>query len=220
MAITIGKGKALVNVEERTIKFPNGNVCPLSDEECYDADYGNMFWKLPSPQCDGPGSEKSLVYEVQWTLVTDYTTFPHTEFVQVNHDFQILLSDRTENICGYHSGLTEHPSLFVTLLPSNGPDFSKLVYSFRLIKVEVTKLFDLFSLDRCKVHNRISQHMLTLAVLSPVKFSFIYGGPGYTAVTRGEVVYLDRCNPVPVVPDLEVEACYNELPATTINQCL
>lgn len=31
---------------------------------------------------------------------------------------------------------------------------------------------------------------MTLAMLSPKKFAYTYGGQGYTSITRGEVVYL------------------------------
>lgn len=79
------------------------------------------------------------------------------------------------------------------------------MYSFQHVKQEVSKLFDLFNFDRCKVHNRISQSMMS--------FAYSYGGPGHTAVTRGEVVYLA----VPVIPDLSNTGCCKELPVTYNN---
>lgn len=233
------KGKALLNVEENLVKFPNGNTCKYQDETCYDADYGYIFWSIVKPQCSGVESEKHLVYSGKGQLITDFSADPVSQYVQVNHngyDFQILLLSRVEYICGYRSHHTEHPSLFATILPSDGPAFgikrkipavdvslmnfvnSKLVYSFRHTQKEVTRLYEMFNQDRCKIHNRVTQNLMTLAVLSPPEFAFAYGGAGYTAVTRGEVVYLARCKPVPVLPNLSSVGCYNELPVTMNNQ--
>lgn len=233
LVIILSKGTAMVLVEENQIRFPNGKTCRLSDDTCFDADYGEVFWTTLKPLCDGPESEKSLVYEGRATLVTDHTGNKTVQYVQVNYggyDFQVLLEEKHEMICGYRSLHTEHPSLFVTFLSTTGPTFplkrkmtsvdvsllnfvnSKLVYSFRHVKQEVSRLFDLFNMDRCHAHNRITQNMMSLALLPPQEFAYMYGGPRYSAVTRGEVVYLAKCRPVPVVPDLEEEGCFNELP--------
>lgn len=58
LIITLPKGTALVAVEEKQIRFPNGNSCQLSDETCFDADYGEVFWTTPKPTCEGPEFEK------------------------------------------------------------------------------------------------------------------------------------------------------------------
>lgn len=152
------------------------------------------------------------------------------------YDFQVLLKNRQEMICGYRSYYTEHPNLFVTLLSSQGPKFplrrqvtavdvsllnfvnSKLVYSFRHIRQEVSKLFDLFNHDRCQAHNRITQNLLSIALLSPQEFAYTYGGPGHTAIARGEVIYLAKCRPVAVIPDLNFTGCHNELPVVYNNE--
>lgn len=44
-------GKAMIDVEEKLIRFPNGNTCAYQDEHCFDSDYGNMFWSVALPQC-------------------------------------------------------------------------------------------------------------------------------------------------------------------------
>lgn len=238
LIITLSTGVGMVMVEENQIRFPNGKSCKLSDNNCFDSDYGEVFWSTPTPSCEGPESEKSLVYEGRATLVTDHTGNKTVQYVQVNYggyDFQVLLDDRNEMVCGYRSSYTEHPSLFVTFLSQTGPVFplkrrvtsvdvsllnfvnSKLVYSFRHVKQEVNRLFELFNQDRCNAHNRITQNMMSLALLSPQEFAYMYGGPGYSAVTRGEVVYLAKCRPVPVIPDLEEEGCFNELPVVYNN---
>lgn len=241
LLITISSGVAIVAVEEKLMKLPNGNNCPLGIENCFDADYGDVFWRVPVPSCNDAESEKSLVYEGPGTLVHDMTGVDTISYVHVHYggyDFQVLLDKRQEMICGYRSFYTEHPRLFITILSPTGPRFplqrrvtavdvsllsfvnSKLVYSFRHISQEVTRLFDLFNHDRCQAHNRITQNLLSIAVLSPQEFAYTYGGPGHTAVTRGEVIYLAKCKPVSVLPDLNTTGCYNELPVTHNNSTL
>lgn len=171
LTITISSGTSIVSIEESLIKFPNGKNCRLQDESCFDADYGDVFWNVPTPSCEESESEKSLVYEGPGTLVRDVNGNTTVEYIHVHYsgyDFQVLLQSRQELICGYRSFYTEHPSLFVTLLSTSGPKFplkrkvtavdvsllnfvnSKLVYSFRHVKQEVSRLFDLFNHDRCQ----------------------------------------------------------------------
>nr|AWW13462.1 putative glycoprotein [Aedes anphevirus] len=241
LTITISTGTSIVSVEESQIRFPNGKSCKLQEESCFDADYGDVFWSVPTPSCDESESEKSLVYEGPGMLVRDVNGNSTVEYIHVHYsgyDFQVLLQSRQELICGYRSFYTEHPRLFVTLLSVNGPKFplkrrvtavdvsllnfvnSKLVYSFRHIKQEVSRLFDLFNQDRCQSHNRVTQNLLSIALLSPQEFAYTYGGPGHTAVSRGEVIYLAQCRPVAVVPDLNVTGCYNELPVVYNNETM
>uniref|UniRef100_A0AB38ZNL6 Glycoprotein n=1 Tax=Xinmoviridae sp. TaxID=2809225 RepID=A0AB38ZNL6_9MONO len=241
VTIVIGIGTAIVDIEEKTIKFPTGASCRYTEESCFDATLGDVFWRVPRPDCGASELSRSLVYEGSGTLVIDHSSSPPLEYVQVNHggyDFQILLSEKQEYICGYRSRLTEHPNLFFTPLQKDGPAFgvrtqvskydvslmnyvnSKLVYSYRHIKQEVTKLYETFYQDRCKVHNRITQNLLSLAVLSPAEFSFTYAGPGHTSVVRGEVVYLAKCEAVSVLPDISDPLCYNELPVIHNNKTM
>nr|QRW42749.1 MAG: glycoprotein [Gordis virus] len=238
-SITTSSGTALVDVESDTIKFPGGAVCRYSDENCFSADLGYLFWDKPRPKCNDQ-KEKSLIYSGIANLVTvvDETT---QKFVQVTHDgydFQILLSERTEYICGYRSYHTEHPNLYVTILNIDNPFLdlerrvtpldvnllnyvnSKIVYSVRHINQEVDRLFSVFQRDRCESHNRITENMMTLAILSPIEFAYMYGGQGYTAVRRGEVIYLARCSPVVVEINMEESRCFNELPVSYENRTM
>lgn len=87
-------------------------VCLLGD-----ADYGDIFWSLPLPSCDGPESEKSLIYDGPAILVADNTGSEVVEYIHVNYggyDFQVLLQNDREIVCDYTSRLTEHPRLFIT----------------------------------------------------------------------------------------------------------
>lgn len=229
ITIKYSKGMGVVDVEEKTITVGSTKF-PLDLEQAFDAESGYIFWSIPVPDCSGP-SPKSIVYEGYAENVYDRTN--GHQFIQVTHsgyDFQILLENRSTYICGLLSHYTEHPKLFVTFLSNDQPLMdiknkvgprdvnmlnyvnSKIVYSFRHVRASVLELFRMFKQDRCKTNNRITQNLMTLALLSPKEFAFAYGGPGYTAVTRGEVVYLAKCTPVIVFPDRSQKGCFNELP--------
>lgn len=234
ITIKYSKGTAIVDVEEKTITV--GSVkFPLTQEEAFDAESGYVFWNVPVPDCSGK-DPKSLVYEGYAESVLDKSN--GHQFIQVTHsgyDFQILLENRSTYICGLLSHYTEHPKLFVTFLSENQPSMnivskvgprdvnmlnyinSKIVYSFRHVRASVLELYRLFKQDRCKTNNRITQNLMTLALLSPKEFAFAYGGPGFTAVTRGEVVYVAKCTPVVVFPDRYQSGCFNELPVSYKN---
>lgn len=112
---------------------------------------------------------------------------------------------------------SEHPSLFVTIIPHDGPMFpnldritgvnvdlvsyinSKVVFTMRHMKAQVDRLFSIFHQERCMMQSRITQNLQTLALLSPREFAYQYfGRPGHRAVARGETIYVARCKAVSV----------------------
>nr|UUG74113.1 MAG: glycoprotein [XiangYun mono-chu-like virus 8] len=229
------KGSGRMDVERKLLLMPNGMQCTIEAESCELADYGQVFWKQPTPTCKSEVDEQSLVYKGPATLITNHDT--NDKFVHVSfsgHHFQIKLEQRSTYVCGFRSYYTEHPKLFITLLDNSFPDFplrevtgtdvnmmnyinSKLVYSLRHVKDQVMDLYRLFEHERCLMQNRITSNLLTLAILSPVEFAYQYfGEPGYTAVVRGEVVHIARCVPVPVVPK-HLDLCYDEMPVVYNN---
>ena len=157
-----------------------------------------------------------------------------TQYVHVNqgdYDFQVKLGKPGTSICGFNSFSTEHPRLFVTIVPQNSPEFpmvkpvgsedvnllnyinSKFVYVMRHTKQEVDRLFRLFEQERGHMQNRITENLMTLALISPKEFAYQYfKSPGYTAVVRGEVVHVAKCREVAVMPRVLTDECYNELP--------
>lgn len=230
------RGTGRLAVEQKMLILPNGVQCGISLESCELADYGQVFWQQPTPQCKSEVGEQSLVYKGPATLITNTNTseaFVHVSFS--GHHFQIKLEKRFTYICGFKSSFTEHPKLFVTMLDPAFPDFpltdisssdvnmmnyinSKLVYSMRHVKEQVMTLYRLFERERCVMQNRITSNLLTLAILSPREFAYQYfGEPGYTAVVRGEVVHIAKCDPVPVIPK-PLLLCYNELPVEHNNK--
>lgn len=124
---------------------------------------------------------------------------------------------------------TEHPRLIITIVNEFSAPFPELKgiaskdvnmmnymnskYSMRHTKNQVDRLFQLFEKERCLTQTRITNNLISLAIISPNNFAFSYfNEPGYTAVIRGEVVHVAKCTPVCVVPRHNTgEHCYNEL---------
>lgn len=240
--VAYGFSTALLEVDTGRLAFPNGERCDHKSEYCQTASYGDVYWKREIPTCSSETS-KVIVYKGLGEVVTTRGKQNRTEmFIQVQHenyDFQIKMElESKASICGFPSHHTEHPDLFVTLLDLNSPAFpnlnevtaenvnlvsyinSKLVYALRHTKEQVEKLYDIFHQERCALQNRITQNLQTLALLSPREFAYQYfGKPGYTAVTRGEVIYAAQCKPVPVVPlPADTTTCFNEMVVTYENR--
>lgn len=237
LEITTAITTASVDFEENIVVFPNGVRCDYSKGSCEQAEYGYLFWDKLTPVC--PGKQHSMIYQGHAQKIKQ----GNTTFVQMTHDgydFQIKLATKTAEVCGFMSYFTEHPQLFITVLSETTFRFpklekvnsreinmlnyinSKLVYTMRHTKNEVDRLFRIFEKERCKMQNRISENMMTLAIVSPKEFAYQYfHEPGYTAVVRGEVVHVAKCNPVDVVPvPLNDGRCYNELQVSLSNQTM
>lgn len=232
---SLARGEISIDYEKNLVTFPNGDTCKYTDGSCYTANYGNSFWEVKSPKCSE--GHKILVYSGIGEIIKDLDN--KESYIQVNHDgydFQILLTTKKTYVCGYSSYRTEHPNLYVTIIDSSSPEFpiksrgnikelslmnylnSKLVYAMRHTKREVDRLFSVFSKDRCETRNKISRNMMSIAMLSPMEFAFTYGGPGHTAIARGEVIYLAKCSPTSVIPDVNRTGCYNEIPVINDNK--
>lgn len=242
LEITYSKGIARLFHDEGQVKFPNGVVCEVGEGRCDHSGYGHLFWMVPRPSCNSENSDSSLVFKGMANLITDNETHGRAavNYVHVNqgdYDFQIKLGNPGISICGFNSYATEHPRLFVTIIPRDAPEFplskkvgsedinllnyinSKFVYAMRHTKQEVDRLFRLFDQERCKMQNRITENLMTLALLSPKEFAYQYfKSPGYTAVVRGEVVHVAKCREVAVMPKVLNSECYNELPVDYNNR--
>lgn len=234
LKIAFSMTKAIIDFEEKVIIFPNGIRCDLLKQYCEQADYGWLYWSIPTPKCNNDEGNQAILYRGLAQLIMVDSDNGNDTFIQLSHsgyDFQIKLEKKQTNICGFKSHFTEHPRLFVTMTTEISPPFpdlkavdpksvsminyinSKIVYSLRHTRSQVEKLFWLFEKDRCLSQNRITSNMMAIANISPIQFVFAYfHEPGYTAVVRGEVAYVAKCAPVLVelVQD-RLPNCYNEL---------
>uniref|UniRef100_A0A8D8ZB93 Uncharacterized protein n=1 Tax=Cacopsylla melanoneura TaxID=428564 RepID=A0A8D8ZB93_9HEMI len=82
----------------------------------------------------------------------------------------------------------------------------------RHTKLQVENLYRLFEQKRCEMKGDIIKNLLTLARFSPDDFAYQYfNAPGHSAIVRGEVIYVFRCDPIVVSPISTQPDCYNEL---------
>lgn len=94
---------------------------------------------------------------------------------------------------------------------------SKFVYVEKHIKTQLTQLYRDIMEQKCALERQILQNALSLSNIAPDEMAFrIMRGPGYTAVTAGEVIHLIKCVPVEC-RIRHTEECYNELPVTHRN---
>lgn len=231
--------KATVDLDDDKIIFDDGLKLKYSSFSGYSADKGFLFWEEPHniTKCND-NEEFTVLYQGISTKVKDINQLDNHTFTSYiiqmeSYDFQIGLNDKKVYLCGLPAYSTEHPKLKIIEKPKN-QDFilkkdqsiyvkevnlltyinSKLVYLMRHTGDQINSLYQKFSKERCETENRIIRNLLTLATISPIDFAYEYNqGPGTTAIVRGEVVYLIKCQPVEVQVDMSnMERCYAEFP--------
>ena len=227
--ITLQEQKARVNLNNNLIYLRSGTHCTLSEATCIDVEGGYTFWNsIPTGNCKF--HQYSILFEgyankiddlvsnrVQsvYSLVTEETTFA-------------LMVKSSTNVCGYTILQTEHPKLviFETVkgesfaenygLSTDNLDIftymnSKFVYVEKHIKTQIRSLYRDVLLQRCNLERETLKNGLAIATQAPDEFAYnLMKGPGYMAVTAGEVVHIIKCIPVEVVVQ-QGEECYAEL---------
>jgi len=131
----------------------------------------------------------------------------------------------------------EHPKLFI-LETQEGRTFktktkisvgnldifsyvnSKFIYVEKHIKTQLTQLYRDIMEQKCALEQQILLNALSLASVTPDEMAFrIMKGPGYIAVTTGEVIHLIKCAPVEC-KIRQTKECYHELPVAHRNASL
>lgn len=110
LELTYTTGTARLDMESKVLMMPNGMRCELEQEYCELADYGEIYWKQPVPQCTSSQGDQSIIYRGEATLAVNEAT--KERFVTVEQEgyyFQIKLEERITGtyICGYRSFFTE-----------------------------------------------------------------------------------------------------------------
>lgn len=235
--VTIAKVTATVDYETSRLVFPDGTYCPYLEETCFTMQHGNSFWEVKVPTCSD-ADDHAIVYKGGANRVTELVGNHTTTTYHVNNgvdDFFITRREERTTLCGFPTYYTEHPKMFITEMV-NGAVFpnmakvtksdvdlvsyinSKLVYVMRHTKSQVDELYNIMANERCLTENRVTQNMMTLAILSPTEFAYQYTGqPGHTAVVRGEVAHLFQCHPVSVQFTGSTNGCFNEMVVTHNN---
>lgn len=218
------------------IMLPSGAQCNVNDGYCIDSEGAESYWSpLPLDSChfdrydilyEGPAvkliPKENQTTPVVYTVETRGTTFALSKVAETD-------------ICGYKLAQTEHPKLFI-LETSKEKTFksrsritvdnldiftyvnSKFIYVEKHVKTQLTQLYKDLIEQKCAVEKQVLQNALSLASIAPDEMAFrIMKGPGYTAVTSGEVIHLIKCVPVEC-KIRHTEECYAELPVSYNNQ--
>ena len=227
--ITVQEQIAPIKLDNNQIILRSGTKCTLSDETCIDIEGGYTFWELtPTDTCKF--NHYGILYEGYASKIVDKTiNNENTVYSLTSQEVTFGLLAKTRlNLCGYTMIRTEHPKLLIfetvkgvsfankEKTSVNNLDMfayvnSKFVFVERFIKGQIKNLYRDIITHQCNQERQIIKNSLALAVQAPDQFAYnLMKGPGYMAVTAGEVVHIVKCIPVDVKV-LHGETCYNEL---------
>lgn len=228
--ITLRTFEASVKRSTNNVMLPAGTRCDLGPGYCIDSDGAENYWTpLPVDSCHF--DRYDILYQGFATKLTPRAnqTSPVIYTVTTQETTFALAKTAELSLCGFNLIQTEHPKLFIletqegrvfktrTRIAVDNLDIfsyvnSKFIYVEKHIKTQLTQLYRDIMEQKCALERQILQNALSLASIAPDEMAFrIMKGPGYTAVTTGEVIHLIKC--VPVECKIRyTETCYEELP--------
>ncbi|XP_048512599.1 uncharacterized protein LOC125501329 [Athalia rosae] len=238
VTISLRTYRASVNLENNKLYLRSGTTCTYSDEACVDVDGGHTFWTtLPQENCRF--NQYDVLYEGIGNKIEDPTSNDKIIMYTVTAgDVTFALTKRGEqHLCGYTMIKTEHPKLIIVetrreeavparrkLAVENLDMFayvnSKFVYVERHVRTQMNQLYKDILVQRCELEKQVLRNSLTTATSSPDEFAYhLMKGPGYMALSAGEVVHIVKCIPVEVRV-LRTRECYNQLPVEKGNETM
>lgn len=235
--ITLKSGTAAVKVDSNQIRLRSGTTCTLHTGFCIDYEDGHTFWSpMPTNACHF--NQYQVLYEGLATYVKNTQVTPYTPEIYslTTKEITFALAKTGETkLCGYTLLRTEHPKLFIlesekdnsfaTPKPISVENLdifaymnSKFVYVEKHVKTQMTTLYHNIISQKCELEKQVLKNALSIAALMPDVFAWsIMKGPGYMAITAGEVVHIVKCIPIQVKVR-HTETCYEELPVLLQNQ--
>ncbi|KAL6417424.1 hypothetical protein ACFW04_012756 [Cataglyphis niger] len=236
LKISLRSSHVPVQLNSGKIILKSGTVCALSESFCIDSDDGYTYWKpIPTSSCNF--HRYDVLYEGPATRIVDDTINSVSPIIYslTTEDITFALTKTKEQpLCGYTLLCTEHPKLFI-LETKKGDTFasrgiisvdnldifaymnSKFVYVEKHIRHQMTSLYHNVMQQKCELERQVITNALSFATLQPDEFAYrLMKGPGYMAVTTGEVTHIVKCIPVDVTVRRTGE-CYTELPVTVRN---
>lgn len=235
--ITLRDYTASAKPKQDSIILKSGVHCKLSELTCIDEDGSSVFWSpLPADSCNFHSYD--VLYEGIATKMFDSEARYPVIYSLVSEDTTFALSKKSEKLlCGYTLIQTEHPKLIIVettkgnsfakpsrALTENLDAFiyinSKFVYMEKHLKTQIRDLYQNVIMQKCKLEQQILKNALSLANIRPDLFAYlIMKGPGYVAITAGEVAHLTRCVPIEVTRR-NTDICYLEMPVTVNNNSM
>lgn len=236
LKITVTVQKAKVNLNTNKIHLKSGTVCKYSDGTCMDQEAGRSYWTMfPADPCRF--EQYSIIFRGNVAKITDTSADnPQIIYTMTRDDITFALTKKSSrSICGYDVILTEHPKLIIFetdpetyfARPPNEPMHrvdiftymnSKFVYVERHIRTQMARLYRDVLMQRCETERETLKNALAIATQAPDQFAYSFmKGPGYMALTAGEVVHIVKCVPVDVVIE-HGKICYEELQVSRNNQ--
>lgn len=169
-----------------------------------------------------------------WANLTTSVASPSVLLVEGQTPSFALSTKKRSIICG-HTGFTTDDDDVVIItgrpgeLPIHGgtrelSDYNpfldttlKFIFIERNVANRTTDLYQTFTRRYCDLNKARLRHLLSLARTNPEEFAWVYmERPGYTAVSRGEVIHPIKCVEVEVQPR-HTDTCFNDLPVTYRN---
>nr|QPL15388.1 glycoprotein [Neuropteran chu-related virus OKIAV150] len=237
--LTIRKDKGVVVSTSNKLHFKNGIVCKYSLLECENMEYGESYWeRLPEDSCDKV--LHTVLYQGPATITKTNNNKSESNtkeryingIISVSSDdilFSLVITG-TYSKCNIEAYTTEHPKLII--VRKSGSSFyytftkqkkvegldmltytnSKFVYIERNIKSNMENLYKSVKSQRCIIEQTTLRTQLSVAAIDANEFAYLYKQqPGYTGTVLGEVIYLTKCQPVPVTYN-KTKRCFHELP--------
>lgn len=238
MEFTITNYDGIIRLDDNQVLLRNNIVCPYLKGKCIDPEFGMTFWKMiPDTSCETLNYE--VLYQGNATKIQNLDVSnkeTHTIYTVSTGDVIFALEVVKSTLVCHHNGYqTEHPRLVIIkktsteywfknkLTNSKNLDLftyinSKFVYVERHIKTQLERIYNHLIHKKCEIEREVLRTQLAVAHYHPPEFALIrLKEPGHTAVTRGEVVYLIKCQAVETTIR-KTERCFNELPVSYNNK--
>jgi len=227
--ITLKEFSAPISISENKL-IPSGFKCDYLKKFCNDVD---TYWDLSFFNECSPYSV-DVIYQGDVFKIQEYTNnqnlaHQNTFFVEKDKTLFALRVIKNFTLCGLVVYQTEHPKLII--IESITQDFyykqsqiivenldmftyinTKFVHLEKHLKSQLIAMYKDLSEQKCDLETQVIQNLLTLAVLNPNDFAYVYmNGPGYMAHVLGKIIHLIKCIPVDVSL-VQPARCYNKLP--------
>ena len=238
-AISMMDGLVTVNLEADRIELFGGTSCKYSDQTCVSLTVGDVYWQTSQEDDKCTPFLYPVLYEGE-ALISRYPATAVTEAKQIvtmksnEYAFSLVITEG-KMLCAQQAYGTEHPALFLVLVSRLGLKYfqrhemhpfdinsntyrdSKFIFVERHLQRQLTQLNNVVMAQICKMELQVLANLRATAAIDANQFGYAYKKqPGYTALIRGEVLYLIRCVPVRVYWR-PAGLCYQEIPVSYLN---